>query len=80
MTIAGVGSSRIIPYWLGRDRRDDLAHLADALARDVLDDRLGEVVLPAGCERLVDEAEHAAVLDVEAPAPRDAARLVRVAA
>ena len=74
-----------------RDRRDDLAHLADALARDVLDDRLGEVILAcrqgipgrhggpgaAGHERLVDEAEHAAILDVEPPAARQPVRIAR---
>ena len=62
---------------VGRDRRDDLAHLAHALARDVLDDRLGQVVVVLGRERLVDEAEHRAVLDVEPAAAPDALRVVR---
>jgi hypothetical protein len=53
---------------LGRDRRDDLAHLADALARDVLDDRLGEMALAARPELLVHEPEDPSLLDVE-PAP-----------
>jgi hypothetical protein len=65
------------PVLLGRDRRDDLAHLADTLARDVLDDRLGEVVGLAGLERLVDEPDDAAVLDVEPPPQRDPARVMR---
>ena len=61
---------------LRRDRRDDLAHLADALARDVVDDRLGEVLLP-GLELLVDEPEHGAILDVEPAPAADAARVGR---
>ena len=61
---------------VGRDRRDDLAHLADALARDVLDDRVGEVVLELRVERLVDEAEHLALLDVQAAPPSDAVRVL----
>ena len=60
-----------------RDRRDDLAHLAHALARDVLDDRLGQVVVALGHQRLVDEAEHRAVLDVEPPPAPAALRIVR---
>jgi hypothetical protein len=62
---------------LRRDRRDDLAHLADALARDVVDDRLREVVGLAGADPLVDEAEHRAVLDVQAPPALHAARVLR---
>jgi cardiolipin synthase len=61
---------------LRRDRRDDLAHLADALARDVVDDRLGEVLLP-GLQLLVDEPEHDALLDVEPAPAADAARVGR---
>jgi hypothetical protein len=68
-----VGRLRDQRVLLGRDRRDDLAHLADAPAGDVLDDRLGEVLLPR-LELLVDEPEHGAVLDVEPPTPADAER------
>ena len=71
--VGRLGDQRVL---LRRDRRDDLAHLADALARDVLDDRLGEVLLPR-LELLVDEPEHGAILDVEPAPPADAARVGR---
>ena len=58
---------------LGRDRGDDLAHLADALPRDVLDDRVGQhLVALAGGERLVDVAVDGALVDLEPAAPHHA--------
>jgi hypothetical protein len=65
------------PVLLGRDGGDDLPHLPHALAGDVLDDRLGEVLLAAGRQLLVDEPEHRAVLDVQPPPARDAPRRAR---
>ena len=62
---------------LGRDRGDDLAHLADAAAGDVLDDRLRQVAVAVALERLVDEPQDPPVLEVEPPTTRDPARVVR---
>ena len=75
MTSAPCALARDQLVLVGRDGRDDLAHLADALAGDVLDDRVGEVVLEPRVERLVDEAEHLAVLDVEPAAPPQTLRV-----
>jgi hypothetical protein len=57
----------------GRDRRDDLAHLADAPARDVLHDGVGQMGVLV-VEQLVDEPADAVVLDVEAAPQADAVR------
>src|ERR671920_1698304 len=51
--------------------------LADALTCDVLGDRVGEMVLAAGAERLVDEPEHAPLLDVDPPPTDDVAGVLR---
>jgi len=62
---------------LGRDRRDDLAHLPNALASDVLDDRFSEVILALPRQALVHKGMDAIVLDVETPPERDPPRITR---
>ncbi|MBV9334250.1 MAG: hypothetical protein JO243_00015, partial [Solirubrobacterales bacterium] len=65
----GVFLDRVV--LLGRDRRDDLAHLPNTLARDVLDDGFSEVILARPYQALVDKAVDTIVLDIEAPPERD---------
>ena len=62
---------------VGRDRRDDLPHLADPLRIDVAEDRLGQGVLRRARELLVDEPGDALLVDVEAASPDDAHRRAR---
>ena len=57
------------------DRRDDLAHLADPPAGNVLDDRLRQLITATGGEVLVDESEQPGILDIQTPSQRDPARV-----
>ena len=67
------------PVLVGLDRRDDVAHVHVAVALELLEQEVadGGTVDDRAVERLVGDVEQPAAVGAEAPAQRDAVRILR---